>query len=94
MPHGWGKYYRGELSICPHYSMNIFDINNKSFALFNGENLFDLSCVEYRNYDDNGINMFYEHFKDSIRGKIKDRLYQFIYFNISGIHEGKGNIYG
>lgn len=81
-----GKEWRyPDVVIKPDYRNKVLNINHHSYPLFDKQNFYSDKLLQYRNFDKDGINEFYDFFKDELNVIIKERLYQIISYNQSGL---------
>lgn len=81
-----GKEWRySDVVIKPDYRSKVLNINHHSYPLFDKQNFYSDKLLHYRNFDKDGINEFYDFFKDELNVIIKERLYQIISYNQSGL---------
>lgn len=87
VPHGWGKEWRDpDITIIPNYDNRMLSINGRHYQIFEKQNFYKDELLQYRNFDSDGVNNFYNFFKDELDVIIKERLYQIISYNQSGLN--------
>lgn len=86
VPHGWGKSLPSKFNINVDIKRNKINIGNYNFNLFNGESLYAIPDLKYRDFEEtDGSNGFYKCVQSELQGNVEKILYQCISLTNAGI---------
>lgn len=87
VPHGWGKKVRSKFDIECNYSEKKLKVGDYTFDIFKNDTLYRCPEVEYRDYEENMRNAFYDCYKKQLRGEVVKQLKQIACLSASGVQK-------
>lgn len=87
VPHGWGKKFNSHFDVKCDYTSKKLTLGKYTFDILKGDTFYKCPNVEYRDYEENTTNTFYECHKKQLQGEVVKRLKQIACLSASGIRK-------